>query len=99
MPGQWEFQVGPLGPLDVADQLWMARWLLYRIGENYGGTVTIHPKPAKGDWNGTGAHTNFSTKAMRANGGIKAIYKACEKLAKEHHDHISVYGAHNQERL
>jgi glutamine synthetase len=24
MPGQWEFQVGPLSPLDVADQLWVA---------------------------------------------------------------------------
>ena len=22
MPGQWEFQVGPIGPLDVSDQLW-----------------------------------------------------------------------------
>ena len=24
MIGQWEFQVGPLGPLEVADQLWLA---------------------------------------------------------------------------
>ncbi len=31
MIGQWEFQVGPLGPVEVADELWMARWLLYRI--------------------------------------------------------------------
>jgi glutamine synthetase len=21
MPGQWEFQVGPLGPIEVADQI------------------------------------------------------------------------------
>ncbi|MEK7083958.1 MAG: glutamine synthetase beta-grasp domain-containing protein, partial [Patescibacteria group bacterium] len=27
MPAQWEFQIGPLSPLDAADQLWMARWL------------------------------------------------------------------------
>src|SRR5690606_19910293 len=32
MPGQWEFQVGPLGPLEVSDQLLVARYLLYRIG-------------------------------------------------------------------
>ena len=35
MPGQWEFQVGPLGPLDVSDQLLVARWLLERIAEKY----------------------------------------------------------------
>ena len=27
MPGQWEFQIGPVGPLDVADEVWLARWL------------------------------------------------------------------------
>jgi len=31
MPGQWEFQVGPLGPLEIGDQMWLARYLLYRL--------------------------------------------------------------------
>src|SRR5213593_1248104 len=35
MPGQWEFQVGPVGPLEVSDQLWLARWLLYRTAEEF----------------------------------------------------------------
>ena len=35
MPGQWEFQVGPLGPLEVSDHLWIARWLLNRLGEDH----------------------------------------------------------------
>ncbi len=99
MPGQWEFQVGPLGALEVADQHWLMRWILCRLGEDFGIRVSFAPKPMLGDWNGAGAHTNFSTREMRLPGGIKTIEAACEKLKMKHAEHIAVYGAGNEERL
>nr|KAF6501035.1 hypothetical protein HJG59_008026 [Molossus molossus] len=43
MPAQWEFQIGPCEGIDMGDHLWVARFILHRVCEDFGVTAAFDP--------------------------------------------------------
>jgi len=97
-PSQWEFQVGPLDPVECSDQLIVARYILERVAEECGAIVSYYPKLFDG-LNGSGGHVNYSTYNSRARGGIEYLEKYCSLLGETHEKTMEYYGEDNKYRL
>ncbi|MCA9133749.1 MAG: glutamine synthetase beta-grasp domain-containing protein [Planctomycetales bacterium] len=97
--GQWEFQIFAKGSKKIGDDMWVARYLLLRLAEQYGLHIEWHCKPVPGDWNGSGMHCNFSTKFMREQGGEEYFNKLMAAFEKYANEHIAAYGPDNHLRL
>jgi len=98
--GQWEFQGFSKGAAEAGDEMWVARYLLERLGEKYGLAINWHPKPlGDTDWNGSGMHANFSNTTLRTCASKETYEKICEAFRPVVKEHIAVYGADNDMRL
>jgi len=98
--GQWEFQIFAKGAKEAGDQIWIARYILERIGEKYGIAINWHCKPLGNlDWNGSGMHANFSNTTLRTCGSREVYEKVCEAFRPFIQEHIEAYGPDNHLRL
>jgi glutamine synthetase len=87
-PSQWNFKIGPCPGLGAGDELWVARYILHKLGQEFGVSISFKSKLA------SALNTTFSTEETRNKNGLKRIYKYIDRLWKNHaHDSVFALGA------
>jgi hypothetical protein len=80
-------KVGPCVGIDGGDQLWMSRYIMYRVAEIFNVDVSFDPKPIPGDWNGAGGHVRclglggWGFGWLKGGGGV-VLRNACRGTAR-----------------
>lgn len=97
-PHQWEFQLFGKG-LNVCDQLYISRFILETIAEQYQYIVSYSPK-INSNVSGSGCHVNFSTNSTRTeNTGYDLIKQYIKRFEEKHMKLIDCCSEKNKERL
>ncbi|KAK9832481.1 hypothetical protein WJX81_000192 [Elliptochloris bilobata] len=98
--GQWSYCVGPCRGIELGDQLWISRFILLRMADQFRTRASFEPKPVPGDWQGNGAHVKVSTRETREAGrGWFAVQEHVRRLGAAHGQHLMAYGAGAAARL
>lgn len=97
-PSQWEYQIGICTGIESGDHVWMSKYIAERVSEMHNVQICWHPKPID-NFNGSGCHTNFSTKEMREKDSMEYLEQVMTKLEAKHDEHMEVYGSDNHLRM
>lgn len=99
-PCQWEYQIGPVDGVEAADQMIFAKYILFTIAQKHNLYTNFHPKPLKGNWNGSGCHVNISTEKTRGENGFQYMQQIITRMHDDHANFIANYcGNDNEQRL
>lgn len=81
-----EYSIGPFPAIDGSDQLWISRYILMKISDIYNYDILFEN-------NNLNMNFDFSTKTLRdcKNEKNKIIEDMCEKLSKNHSEHLKSY--------
>ena len=102
--GNWKINVGPVYGIEACHQLWLLRYLITIISEEFKFKVLFNVKTIPDISTNNYLHTNFSNKIMREkfddeeaqNKVYSYILKYVNKLGKKHKKTIENYGWDNE---
>ena len=96
MPAQWEFQVGPLPAPEVADRIWLARWLLYHIAEDERASATSTPSRSKETGTARAPHGFLHQLEMR--NSLESCISVAKAPGRRHGLHVANCGDRIEDR-